>query len=257
MRRRVLVIGIGAGDPDYVTVQAVKAMNRVSVFLVPDKGAEKSGLARLRREICARHIAGEGHRFVSFEVPARERDATNYEAAVEAWRSAVRAVYERLLREEAAEGEVAGVLVWGDPSLYDGTLSILDGIRMSGEIDLEIEVVPGISSVQALAARHGTTLNRIGDSITITTGRRLEQGFPDEADSVVVMLDARSAYQGLDGDIDIFWGAYVGTGDEILVAGKLRDVRDEIARVRAAAKEKHGWVMDTYLLARDRRRGGA
>ena len=48
--RRVFVIGIGAGNPDYVTVQAINALNEVDVFFVMDKGHEKEDLVRLRRE---------------------------------------------------------------------------------------------------------------------------------------------------------------------------------------------------------------
>ena len=48
--RKILLIGIGAGNPDYLTIQAVDALNRVDVFFVPDKGAEKAALRRLREE---------------------------------------------------------------------------------------------------------------------------------------------------------------------------------------------------------------
>ena len=48
--------------------------------------------------------------------------------------------------------------------------------------------------------------------------------------------------------LDIFWGAYLGTPDEILISGQLADVADEIHRRRAKARQKHGWIMDTYLL---------
>ena len=41
--RTILVIGIGAGNPDYLTLQAIKAMNRAEVFFMPDKGEEKAG----------------------------------------------------------------------------------------------------------------------------------------------------------------------------------------------------------------------
>ena len=44
--------------------------------------------------------------------------------------------------------------------------------------------------------------------------------------------------------------AYVGTSDEILRAGRLCDVSEEIQRVRAEARKKHGWLMDIYLLRR-------
>jgi precorrin-6A synthase len=64
------------------------------------------------------------------------------------------------------------------------------------------------------------------------------------------MLDGNCSFTTLDDDVDIYWGAYVGTADEILISGALHDVADEILRVRAAAKRTNGWVMDTYLLSR-------
>ena len=74
--KKILIIGIGAGDPDYVTMQAVNALNRVDVFFLMDKGPSKTKLIELRQEICRRYIRGNGHRFVdatSPEMDARHR----------------------------------------------------------------------------------------------------------------------------------------------------------------------------------------
>ena len=250
MKRKVSVIGIGAGDPEYMTVQAINALNRASVLFIPKKGTDKTELARLRREVCERYIRGHDYRMVDFDTPDRKRPSSDYSQGIEAWRDAVEQVYERLLVEELDDGEEGAFLVWGDPSIYDGTLRILDNIRSRGNFELEYDVVPGISSVQALAARHKVALNHIGESIMITTGRRLAEGFPDNVGRVTVMLDAQNAFKSVDGEIDIHWGAYVGTADEILVAGKLGEVRGEIERLRVAAREKHGWIMDSYILTR-------
>ena len=250
MKRKVLIIGIGPGNPDCVTIQAVNALNQASVFFIPNKGTEKRELAQLRREICERFIRERKYRMVDFDTPAREKPSSAYLKSVEAWRDKVEHVYERLLIEELGEDECGAFLIWGDPSLYDGTLRILDKIHAKGNLKLEYEVIPGISSVQALAARHKVALNRIGEPVMITTGRRLAEGFPSNVDSVVVMLDGETAFKTVDGDIDIHWGAYIGTKDEILVSGKLRDVVGEIERLRSAARSDHGWIMDTYLLTR-------
>jgi precorrin-6A synthase len=250
MRRKVLVIGIGAGNPDHMTVEAVNALNRAAAFFIPDKGAEKRDLSALRREICERFIRSPGYRMVDFDTPDRAKPPSFYSESVAAWRAAVEAVYERLLTEELGEDEWGAFLVWGDPSLYDGTLRILDSIRARGVIALEVEVIPGISSVQALAARHRVALNGIGGSVTITTARRLAEGLPQGSDNVVVMLDGGAAFKNVAEDVDIHWGAYVGTADEILVSGRLRDVADEIERLRAAARARKGWIMDTYMLTR-------
>jgi precorrin-6A synthase len=250
MKRKAIIIGIGAGNPDYVTIQAVNALNRASVLFIPDKGTEKDGLARVRRDICERHIRNRSYRMVDFAVPGRAEPSSSYRKSIQAWRDEVEDIYERLLLTELSEEDCGAFLVWGDPSLYDGTLRILENIRSTGRFELEYDVVPGVSSVQALAARHKVALNRIGQPVMITTGRRLAEGFPDNADSVVVMLDGEGAYRTVDGDVEIYWGAYIGTEEEILVSGKLREVAGEIERVRDAARAKHGWIMDTYLLRR-------
>ena len=61
--KTILIIGIGAGDPDYITVQAAKAMNRVDVFFLMDKGPAKQKLRALREELCRQHIKDRAYRF--------------------------------------------------------------------------------------------------------------------------------------------------------------------------------------------------
>ena len=249
--RRLLVIGIGAGDPDHLTVQAIKALNQVDVFFVVDKGADTHDLTRLREEICERFIERPGYRMVHVPDPPRDRTAAAYRAAVEDWRRRRAELWGRVLGEELGDGDCGGFLVWGDPSLYDSTLDVLERILAEGRLELDVEVIPGISSVQALAAGHRIALNRVGGPVHITTGRRLADGFPDHSDDVVVMLDAACTFESLtDLDLDIYWGAYVGTDDELLVSGRLADVAAEIKAARQAARERKGWVMDTYLLRR-------
>ncbi|VVN43698.1 precorrin-6A synthase (deacetylating) [Pseudomonas fluorescens] len=247
--KKLLVIGIGAGNPDYITMQAVKALNRVDVFFLMDKGQSKDKLIELRREICERYITDHPYRFVEAPSPERERGEVDYKASVDDLNLARQQTFERLINEELSDGQCGGFLVWGDPALYDSTLRILQAIQASGACAFEFEVIPGITSVQALAAQHKVPLNQIGRSVEITTGRRLAAGQVSDADSLVVMLDAQDAYrQVVDQDTEIYWGAYLGTADEILISGRLGDVADEIERVRKAARLANGWIMDTYLL---------
>jgi precorrin-6A synthase len=173
---------------------------------------------------------------------------------VDDWRARRADVWGAALRDELGEDGVGGLLVWGDPSLYDSTIDVIERILARGEVDLEYEVIAGISSVHALTARHRIALNRVGGAVQITTGRRLVRlGWPDGADDVVVMLDADCSFATVDPDgVEIYWGAYLGTADELLVAGPLGDVADEIRRVRTEARERKGWIMDTYLLRRSR-----
>lgn len=249
--RRVEVIGIGAGDPDHLTLQAVAALNRVDVFFTIDKGEAAADLAALRAELLARHVTRPHRVVVAPEVPRDRQPADYLDTAVD-WQARRGALYERMITAELPDGATGGFLVWGDPSLYDGTLPLLRAIAT--RVPLEIVATPGISSVAALAAAHGLVLNRVGTAVLITTGRRLaEHGMPRDVDDVVVLLDGRQAFATLPGpDLDIFWGAYLGTKDELLVDGPLVAVREEIVRRRAAARASKGWIMDTYLLRRHR-----
>lgn len=251
--RKVLIIGIGAGNQDYVTVQAINALNQVDVFFIPDKGAEKAALRRLRQDICERFIKERNYRIVQTPIPARGAGGADYRATVDEWHEDIARLFEGFVMEELEDGQCGGFLVWGDPSLYDSTLRIVDYLKRKGHA-FDYEVIPGISAVQALAARHRVALNTIGEPVVVTPGRKLEEGFPNNLDSIVVVLDGDQAFKRVDAeDIDIYWGAYLGTEDEILIAGKLSEVMGEIERIRSEARKEKGWIMDTYLLRRGER----
>lgn len=257
--RRIHVIGIGAGDPDQLTLQAVKAMRDTDVFFLLDKGEARSGLVGLRRDILDAHLPEGTYRLVEVRDPERDRAAggTAYSPAVGDWRSARAGLYERVIAEELGADESGAFLVWGDPALYDSTLGILEEVLERGAVAFEYDVVPGVSSVSALAARHRTGLNRVARPVQITTGRRLAEGLPDGVDDVVVMLDAHRAYERYADrqgeDIDIYWGAYIGTPDEILLSGPLAETAPRITEAREEARRRKGWIMDTYLLRRNPR----
>jgi precorrin-6A synthase len=241
--RKLHVIGIGAGDPDYVTAQAVAALNDTDVFFAMDKGDAKDELVALRRQICARIIREPGYRFVSLADPKRATTG-DYHQAVSEWHAARADVWVRALLDELPADGVGAFLAWGDPSLYDSTLRILEVVAQ--RIDVEYDVIPGITAIQALTARHRIPLNDIGEPVLITTGRRLRaEGLSGAS---VVMLDGDCAFRACAPETSIWWGAYLGTPDELLVAGTVGDVGAHIATVRAEARARHGWIMDTYLL---------
>ncbi|WP_137390906.1 precorrin-6A synthase (deacetylating) [Rhodoligotrophos defluvii] len=249
--RKVYVIGIGAGDPEHVTVQAIEALNRVDVFFAMDKGPAKADLLRLRTEICRRFIRGRQYRTVEVADPVRDKAAADYHAGVRAWHGQRAVIYEALIRDELDEDGCGAFLSWGEPSLYDSTLRILDQVAARGNVAFTYEMIPGISSLQVLVARHRIPMNRIGESIRITTGRQLAEGQVRPIDNVFVMLDGECAFKRCVGDdLLIYWGAYLGTDKELLIAGPLDAVAGRIEQVRAEARARHGWIMDAYLLRR-------
>lgn len=252
--RKLFIIGIGAGHRDHITMQAISALNLVDVFFAIDKGSEKADLIRVRQEICETYIRDKSYRTVVAPDPERDRTTSFYQSAVRDWHERRADIFEKMIAEELKDGECGAFLVWGDPSLYDSTLRIVQQILARGAVEFTYEVIPGVSSVQALAAAHKISLTQIGAPVHITTGRNVADGFPDDFDNLVVMLDANCAFSAVkEPGIDIYWGAYVGTRDEILVAGDLRQVAGDIERIRSEARARKGWILDTYLLRKSNR----
>ncbi|SCC22014.1 MULTISPECIES: precorrin-6A synthase (deacetylating) [unclassified Gordonia (in: high G+C Gram-positive bacteria)] len=252
MRLTLRVIGIGPGGPRQITLQAIDAMADVDAFLALEKGTAKSGLLDARRAILDEY-AREGHSLVEIPDPPRDREPADYDAEVRRWHAARAELIAGALRDEVGDGGVAAFLVWGDPALYDSTLRIVDDLAARDDLELEVEVIPGVTSASALTAAHRIVANRVGEPIHTTTGRRLAET-PAGADAnQIVMLDADLTFRHTaDPEDHIWWGAYVGTEDEILISGKVGEVTDRIVEARAEARDRIGWIMDIYLLRKSR-----
>lgn len=246
----LLLIGIGTGNPQHLTLQAIGALNSADLILIPRKGPDKADLADLRRTICAAHLNGTA-RLTEFDLPVRDSTGHRYLEGVQDWHVAIAAAWRRLIATHQPQGGRVALLVWGDPSLYDSSLRIAEQLQTAG-MTLRVEVIPGLTSVQLLTAAHAIPLNTLGAPVLITTGRQLrEGGWPIGQDTVVVMLDGGCAFQLLPPDrLDIYWAAYVGMPNQLLLAGPLAAVGPLILKTRAEAREAHGWIMDIYLLRR-------
>ncbi len=247
--KTLLLIGIGAGHPEQITVQAIQALNRAKVLFILDKGYADDSLLQLRKDLCERYIRDDDYRLLQINDPPRVNDPQSYEQGILRWHEQRAELFEHLISEEVGPGQTAAFLIWGDPSLYDSTLRIIETVLERTAEPFAYEVIPGITSVQALAATHRIALNRIGEPLTITTGRRLAEECVQTPENEVVMLDAHCTFERfLNRGLHIYWGAYLGTPDEILVSGPLDEVCERIKRVRAQARREKGWIMDTYLL---------
>ena len=244
----LLLIGIGAGNPDHLTGQAIKALNEADLILIPQKGAHKADLADLRWQLCRKLLVNPATKVTGFDLPIRDSAAPDYIAGVKDWHDAIADRWRAALDQHGlTQGKVA-LLVWGDPSLYDSSL------RIAQRLGASVRVIPGLTSLQLLTAAHGIALNTLADPFLVTTGRKLkEHGMPAGIETVAVMLDRENSFNTLDPTgLFIYWGAYLGMPTEIKLAGPLQQTSPLIQAARAAARAEHGWIMDIYLIRRTR-----
>lgn len=145
-------VGVGPGDPELVTLKALRILQSVPVLAWP---APEEGPS-LAREIVAAHLPGT-QREIAIRMPllpARfPADDVYDKAAVE-------------IGDALAAGDDVAVICEGDPFFY-GSFMYLFG-RLAGEY--EIDVVPGVSSLTACAAALGAPLSAKNDVLTVVPG---------------------------------------------------------------------------------------
>ncbi len=250
---KVRILGVVMG-PQHVTPEVAEALRTADYVLAAEK-ADGDRLLALRRAIAWAHPGPNGPiEVVALPDSPRDRFAgltnSDYEAAVTDWHQARAAQYAAVLEQR---GGTAAFLVWGDPSLYDSTIRIIEKARdllKLRSIDLDFDVLPGVSAPQLLAARHRIVLHGVGRPVHITTGRRLQEAVATGLDNIVAMLNPppqRLDFTGLH-DWTMWWGANLGATGERLLTGRLGDVMPAVAEARTAAEAQDGWVMDLFLV---------
>ncbi|THU02024.1 precorrin-6A synthase (deacetylating) [Lampropedia puyangensis] len=249
------LIGIGTGHPEHLTREAERTLRQADLILLPHKGEGKEELAQVRLQLL-QHLDIDAARMAHFAIPLRRAQDNDYLQQVDEWHAAIAQRWQATIAAHLQVQSGAkpantplqvALLVWGDPALYDSSLRIAARLQLHPE---QIRVVPGISSLQVLCSEHRIALNNIGEPFTVTTGRKLlENGWPHGIDTIVVMLDGQCSFNQIDAEgIEIYWGAYLGLPQQILLHGPLQEVKDTIVRTRQQARTQHGWIMDIYLL---------
>ena len=253
MTIELFLVGIGTGNPAHITIQAIQQLKAADILIIPRKGDNKSDLANLRYQICNELLAENTPPLFEFDLPVRDETGP-YLSAVETWHDAIANIWADCIKtaKQTVDREInsVGLLIWGDPSLFDSSLRIAQRLKPAPNIT----VTPGITAVQALTAAHKIPVNEIGKPFIITTGRQLvETGFPDGIDTAIIMLDGNCAFKTLVMELyHIWWGAYLGMEHEVLIAGNLAKVSDLIVETRKNRRKIHGWIMDSYMLRRER-----
>ncbi|MAJ92430.1 MAG: precorrin-2 C(20)-methyltransferase [Rhodospirillaceae bacterium TMED63] len=145
-------VGVGPGDPELLTLKALRILTSVPVLAWP---APEEGPS-LAREIVADHLPGT-QREIAIRMPLLPA------------RFPAEDVYDKAALEigEALDaGDDVAVICEGDPFFY-GSFMYLFG-RLSG--GHAIEVVPGVSSLTACAAALGSPLSAKNDVLSVIPG---------------------------------------------------------------------------------------
>ena len=247
----LVLVGIGMGNPDHLTGQAIKALQNADLILIPEKGNEKSDLADLRAVICEK-LLSPIPQIARFRLPVRDPKESSYLKRVTDWHEKIALLWRDEIFKHCPNGGRVALMIWGDPSIYDSSLRIANRL-IAEEQKVSINVVPGLTSVQLLPAAHKIPLNTLAEPVMIMTGRNLRDGgWPNTVKTVVVMLDGDCSFDQLDGkDYTIWWGAFLGMPEQILASGPLHQCCEDIKVLRANARAEHGWIMDSYLLRKN------
>ena len=142
-------LGVGPGDPELITVKALRLLQAAPVIAYP---APETGES-LARSIVAPHLNG-----TALEVPIRMPMLTARFPAQEVYDWAVGELGAHL-----AEGRDVAVLCEGDPFFYGSFMYLF--ARMAERF--RVEVVPGVSSLTACAAALGAPLASRNDVLTV------------------------------------------------------------------------------------------
>lgn len=237
------VVGVGCGDPNLLTSEAVSIMGKADAFVSKEDYLKTLG----------GYIAGKPVLFDPFMQLARYQKAKNpglTDAEAEKTANAVYAENIQMLRRALREGKIVALLEPGDPTLYGGWRNWLSGYIPEDQL----KVIPGMSSfsvANALLGEYDVT----GKSVIIAEPEELKASEPlmqaaaqgghllvvfmglNRINSLVPML---GRYFEPDTPLIIAYNAGI--------AGKERRVQTILSKaIEAAAREKENFLGLIYI----------
>lgn len=169
-------VGVGPGDPELVTLKALRVIRAAPVLAYPQLGPMPS----FARAIVAPHLTGGSRREIAVRVPLAPAEATA-------------AAYDAAASEIAAEldgGTDVAVLCEGDPFLYGSFIALWSRLRDR----FECEIIPGVSSLMAAPARLGHPLATGAECVAVVPGTLDDAALESRiaaADSVAILKVGR------------------------------------------------------------------
>lgn len=159
---RLYGVGVGPGDPELLTLRAHHLLSRIPVIFVPLKDEKSSSYAR---SVIKNLVKKSDGKVVGVVLPML-RDK---EKLADYWLKAAESMWRYLKK-----GEDCAFVNIGDPLLYGTFIHILETLQKSHP-EIEVEVIPGISSINAAAARAIVPLASNDERIAIISGNRADK----------------------------------------------------------------------------------
>ena len=156
MAGKVIGIGVGPGDPELITVKAVKALKTADVICVPKAHADTPSMALAM----VKHILQERESLP--EVLELVFPMTKDELGLKrAW-----AANANIVAERAKNGETVAFITLGDPMFYSTFVYLCQSMKEECP-DVRLEIIPGITSLTACAASSKVPLAEKNEAVAV------------------------------------------------------------------------------------------
>lgn len=188
MPGKLTVIGVGPGDPELLTLKGLRILKAASCIFVPKGREEGSSLAL---SIVSSLLDLSGKEVVEAYFPMKKtRGATGQDDLDAQWNKTVEDVLSRL----NSNIDVIFITI-GDPTVYS-TFYYLHERLLALNPDIKIEIIPGVSSIMASAARAGVYLGIADEQIAVLPANYMSNlGETLERFDTVVLMKVNKVFE--------------------------------------------------------------
>ncbi len=176
MRGTLYVVGVGPGDPELLTLKALRILNKISCLCVPKGKEEGSSLAL---DIVSKAIEISNKEILYAHFPMKKTKAPEHLDSLDAkWNEIVELITSRLNK-----GIDIAFITLGDPTIYSTFFYLYDRLLELNPA-LKISIIPGISSINASASRAAKSLGLADEKIAI-----IPATYADELRDILISFD--------------------------------------------------------------------
>lgn len=151
MKGRFYVVGVGPGDPELMTLKAVRILKKSPVWLAP--AAYKDGNSTAL-SIASGLINGEQKEILTHHFPMKKVHAGRPidPEVKKAWKEAA-----AIISDHLENGRDVAFPTLGDPAIYSTGFYVFETL-MEDVKDMSVEIIPGVSAIGATSAAAGVPL---------------------------------------------------------------------------------------------------